>query len=534
MNNAIKSLKNKNSSGFDDISNKLIKKAAPHLLTALVFCTNKAIEEGKFPSIFKTSKILPLYKEKDNPAFPTNYRPISQLSGFSKLIEKIILSQTNQFLIENNIIHENQFGFRNNHGTNHALLLTLNDLETARNKNLFSIIVNLDLSKAFDTVNVSEILPAKLKHYFSNEKTVNLISSFFKNRQQYVQFADNIKSTTANNFDISVVQGSALGPNCFSLYINDLPHSTSMTSVLFADDTNLILSGSKLNELAAKVNEELCNIKQFLTANKLSLNTSKTTFSVIPPKNKKVTEIIKIKIGNDEIKETNEFKFLGVLVNKNFRFKGQFENVLNKVKKGVNALIRAKHILNYQAKIKIYHSLIHSHLNYCCMSWISKISSKQLKQLATLQKRALRAIFNAKFNAHTNILFNLSRVTKVEDLFEKESLLFMYKYKENLLPLAITKAINNITEVDSPLTRNQTSSKSLSIKGLKKGDIFYDMIEHWNNCDSEIKNRNYEIPSIKQRINHLLRQRYDYSCDRTRCYSCFRTNEVGLECYMKQ
>ena len=151
-----------------------------------------------------------------------------------------------------------------------------------------------------------------------------------------------------------------------------------------------------------------------------------------------------------------------------------------------------------------------------------------------MQKRALRAIFNAKFNAHTNILFNLSRVTKVEDLFEKESLLFMYKYKENLLPLAITKAINNITEVDSPLTRNQTSSKSLSIKGLKKGDIFYDMIEHWNNCDSEIKNRNYEIPSIKQRINHLLRQRYDYSCDRTRCYSCFRTNEVGLECYMKQ
>ena len=126
-----------------------------------------------------------------------------------------------------------------------------------------------------------------------------------------------------------------------------------MTSVLFADDTNLILSGSKLNELAAKVNEELCNIKQFLTANKLSLNTSKTTFSVIPPKNKKVTEIIKIKIGNDEIKETNEFKFLGVLVNKNFRFKGQFENVLNKVKKGVNALIRAKHFLNYQAKIKI-------------------------------------------------------------------------------------------------------------------------------------------------------------------------------------
>lgn len=116
---------------------------------------------------------------------------------------------------------------------------------------------------------------------------------------------------------------------------------------------------------------------------------------------------LKLEIGDVEIKETVEIKFLGVLVHKNFRFQGHFEKVLDKVKKGVNALIRAKFILNYQAKINIYHSLIHSHINYCCLSWISKISSKQMKQLATLQKRALRAVFNAKYNSHSNILFYL-------------------------------------------------------------------------------------------------------------------------------
>ena len=234
-----------------------------------------------------------------------------------------------------------------------------------------------------------------------------------------------------------------------------------------------------------------------------------------------------------EIKETVEINFLGVLVHKNFRFQGHFEKVLDKVKKGVNALIRAKFILNYQAKINIYHSLIHSHINYCCLSWISKISSKQMKQLSTLQKKAMRAVFNAKYNTHSNILFYLSRVTKVEDLFEKESLLFMYRFKENILPTAISKAIKGLTEVDKPLTRNHASSKSLSIKGVKKGDIFYDMIDFWNKCKSEIKEQSFEMPSVKERINHLLRQRYEFDCDRTKCFSCFRTNEVGLESYMK-
>ena len=528
----IKLLKAKDSSGFDSISNKLLKTAGPFLSEGLTFVINKCLTEGKFPSVLKQSKILPLFKNGIETS-TNNYRPIAQLSSLSKVIEKIIFEQCNKFLIENKVIHDWQFGFRQGHGTNHAVLLTISELEAARNKNLYSIIVNLDLKKAFDTCDVSSVLPGKLQHYFQNEKTCKIINSFFQNRKQYVQI-ENSKSSTTNNFDVSVCQGSCLGPPMFSIYINDLPLITKLKTVLFADDTNCILSGKNIKELEGVVNLELSKISDFMRANKLSLNTSKTTFTIISPRNKSVKEKIKIKIGNDEIKEADEFRFLGIIIDKNLKFKTQFQRVYDKVKQGVNALICSKKLLNYHSKLQIYHSLCHSHLMYCCLGWMPKISNSELQSLATLQKRALRAIFCSKYNAHTNVLFYLSRITKVEDLIENESLKLMYQFKNLLLPPAIMQLISNFTASSKATTRNQKCVNSFSINGLRKNDSIYEIVKNWNECKLiEIKERSYELPSVKSRIKKYQRDRYNFSCERSRCHSCFYTNQVGYEAYMK-
>ena len=171
---------------------------------------------------------------------------------------------------------------------------------------------------------------------------------------------------------------------------------------------------------------------------------------------------------------------------------------------------------------------------YCCLGWMPKISNSELQSLATLQKRALRAIFCSKYNAHTNVLFYLSRITKVEDLIENESLKLMYQFKNLLLPPAIMQLISNFTASSKATTRNQKCVNSFSINGLRKNDSIYEIVKNWNECKLiEIKERSYELPSVKSRIKKYQRDRYNFSCERSRCHSCFYTNQVGYEAYMK-
>ena len=110
----------------------------------------------------------------------------------------------------------------------------------------------------------------------------------------------------------------------------------------------------------------------------------------------------------------------------------------------------------------------------------------------------------------------------------------MYQYKEGLLPSSLTKSIEQITSAKIAKTRTQTSETTLSIKGLKKNDSMYEIINFWNLSNLEIKSRYYSMPSVKHRIKEYLRKRYNFDCDQENCFSCFATNYVALEEYAKK
>ena len=118
---------------------------------------------GVFPDKLKIARVTRIFK-KGNNTLVTNYRPISVLPCFSKLLERIMYNRLYKFLVENNILYEKQFGFQNAHSTEHAILQLVNQITEAFSQGKYTLGIFLNLSKAFDKVN-HNILLEKLKAY---------------------------------------------------------------------------------------------------------------------------------------------------------------------------------------------------------------------------------------------------------------------------------------------------------------------------------------------------------------------------------
>ena len=406
-----------------------------------------------------------------------------------------------------------QFGFKSNHSTSHSVLTTIHNLEEAKNSNQHSILISLDLSKAFDTVDINSLI-TKFEYYCQNNIAKSWISNFFLNRRQYTKWNDKV-SSTVQCYNKSIVQGSSIGPKIFNLFINDIVTCNNCTTILFADDTNCILSDKDPKVLEEKTNLELEKIKDFFDANSLSINISKTAFIHIKPSKSEHLDF-NIKLGNSSITQAKQIEFLGVIIDENLNFEAHSNNVLKKAEKGLNALNSVKNFLNYQSKINIYHSLIHSHLAYCSLSWIPKIKATKLKKLVTLQKKALRSIFNVKYNTHTSYLFHLSQITKFDKIVEKESILLMHKYINKQLPDAVTDIINKV-KVNGCNTRSQ-ADKIIHLN-LRKNEklTFRIIIENWNRTSTENRSKK-SIISLKKSITKA--QNMPIICTEQNCHSC--------------
>ena len=198
----------------------------------IYFC----FKNGIFPESCTLAKVIPLNK-KGNKLDPNNYKPISILTCFSKILERLIYNRLQQFLKKHSVIHKSQYGFPKSISTEYAGLdIVLNAFENI-NQNLFTGLIFLDLRKAFDSVSHSTLL-SKLDHYGMRGSANQLIKSFLI-RRQYV-------SVIGTNSDIKLItngvaQGSTRGPVLFLLFINDLYDSINCLPRLFADDTCLVL-----------------------------------------------------------------------------------------------------------------------------------------------------------------------------------------------------------------------------------------------------------------------------------------------------
>ena len=234
----INSFPNNKSPGTDNINSKILKEISDITATPLMYIFNLSFSSGTVPNLLKIAKVIPAYKKGER-NLPGNYRPISLLSIFDKIMEKLMYRRLINFLDKNETLYKYQFGFRKNYSTIQAVLEVVDSIYQHWDDNEIIVGIYLDLQKAFDTVNHS-ILLQKLHHYGIRGTILEWFTSYLYQRKQFTVLQDNYSEL--KTVRIGVPQGSVLGPLLFLIYVNDIQYAVPNADVkLFADDTNLFL-----------------------------------------------------------------------------------------------------------------------------------------------------------------------------------------------------------------------------------------------------------------------------------------------------
>ena len=403
---------------------KIIKLSTEIISPIISDIFNKCIKEAVFPNSLKSAEIRPIFK-KGNKLLTSNYRPISILSPFSKIFEKHICTQLTNFMTKHNILHASQFGFRTNSSTEMAVSQIIEEITNKFQNGEYTCSIFLDLAKAFDTVD-HEILMNKLCIYGVRGLPAKLLQNYLSHRTQQT-IINNTKSNI-QTINCGIPQGSILGPLLFNIYINDIIHVSNFSINLFADDACLLLSSKDPKDLESKVNIELDKINQWRKFSRLSINFSKSFYMIFF--NKKQNPKFNITMDGNTLIRTNDFKYLGIVIDHKLKWKKHISQIVNKITKVSYMLTKIRHYIDLNSLKLLYFSLVHSHIIYCLTTW-GGAPRTTLQPLINLQKKVIRIITKSPFDHPSAVLFSKLKIMPFDQLYKYHLSLLMHRIHNN-------------------------------------------------------------------------------------------------------
>ena len=389
------------------------------------------------PQSFKVAVIKPLLKKPTlDPGILANYRPISNLPFLSKILERVVAKQLCDFLHNNNLFETFQSGFRAHHSTETALVKVTNDILIASDEGLLSVLILLDLSAAFDTID-HHILLQRLRHLVGvRGAALRWFESYLSDRSQFVNTNDT--SSLREKVRYGVPQGSVLGPILFTLYmlpLGEIVRKHSINFHCYADDTQLYMS-MRPDELDQLSKFEAClrDIKSWMTSNYLLLNADKTELIILGPKHLRD----KLADGNFTLDGTIvtprvTVKNLGVTFDQDMSFQCHIQQITKIAFFHLRNIAKVRHILSQNDAEKLVHAFVTSRLDYC-NALLSGCPAKTLHSLQLVQNAAARVLTGARRRDHITPSLASLHWLPVKYRIEFKILLMTYKALNGLAP----------------------------------------------------------------------------------------------------
>ena len=464
------------------------------VLPSITTIFNQALSTGIFPSDFKESIVIPLLKKPSlDPNVLKNYRPVSNLSFVSKLLERIIFNQVICHLGKHNLVEKFQSAYKACHSTETALLRVVNDLLCFVDDGKISVLTMLDLSAAFDTID-HDILLSRISSTFGiRDKALKLIETYLLDRKQKIKLNNFYSQDLPLLF--GVPQGSVLGPLLFTMYIYpicDVIDKNISNFHIYADDTQLYncYKPNQIDSAILDISEGTRDINDWMKKNKLKMNADKTEIMLCGSFQKLNNVCIdSIEIDDDSIDVSNSVRNLGFFLDKNLNMSVHVTNLRKSCYYEIRKISHIRPFISEKCTIQLVVSLVLSKLDYCnCLLY--GMSENNFHKLQLIQNHAARLIKKApKRSSATDILIDLHWLPVKQRVEYKIALTVFKCLNVNDFPLYLKELITPYQPTRTLRSGNQflLSKPFKKLETFGKKSFHYAAPEVWNSLPLELR-----------------------------------------------
>ena len=462
----------------DPVPAQLLKTCTDMFIPIWLDLVNLSLEQGSIECL-KSAVLLPLIKELDsaiNTEILKNYRPVSNLQFLGKLIERVVGIRLDDHMVTNNLHSSKQYGYKIDHSTELLMTKVVNDLLLGCDKKLPSLVMFLDLSAAFDTVDQNKLLDILHDQIGVRGTALKWFSSFLLGRTQKVKIGGEF--STEETLDFGVPQGSILGPKLFNIYAKPFPDELEVVSVSvegYADDhqlQKLFNLNFQVQVLGEGISKTFDVIESWMRNNFLKLNSGKTKIMIVAPEGIKHEIIINgTFINGDCVRFVDCAKNLGVLIDSTLTFDSQVQKVVSICFNTLRQLARIKHFLNNEQLQQLVCSLVLQRIDYCNILYYG-LKSETINKLQSVQNSAARLVckVNRYDRVGTDELFLKLHWLKVKERITFKMLVTVHKCVNRRAPVALMSMLgysssDRTKKLESQKCNGKMGDRAFSVAG---------------------------------------------------------------------
>ena len=500
---------------YDKIPVKVYKCIILSIIEPFTYIVNKSLSTGIMPATCKNALVTPVYKGEGSKIDPGNYRPISILPLLGKCIEYFVNLDLMEYITDNNILNDRQFGFRKGNSTTYLMLELFDKIYIDKEKGKRPAVVFLDIKKAFDSVD-HDILLQKLKHYGIKGTVFKWFENYITNRHQCTKAGIHVSVILLILWGIP--QGSILGPILFSLFINDIV-STCKNSLpfLFADDGALYFDNVDRNEYK-NVKDDMENIMNWLSINKLSLNDDKTKIMIFD--SKEFVDKIDVKTQNYAItikeEKVRKKKYLGLVLDHKLTFVEHIEYIKKKIAKRIGAMYKSKNLLPLKYRKMFANSLMLPYFDYLDNIWNKTYKSKLL-ELDILYKKIAKIALDYNRLERSKKVYQDMKWLPLHLRRQLHMSTYMYKIINGMSPPQLRDKFIYITGGSRDgykcnlYTKKSKTHRQFYYLGAKCWNVLPQSIRHVEDAKKFSNTlKNQLLQCIKNDANYIVDNTYDY------------------------